>query len=277
MRFRAQPSDETGSEQEAHHVNKGDSIQSLLVLRKLTRSIAAALRDQLSDHVAALTPVLRPEMVFGKFIHGGQKDWVVKSDQALKDPHTLYEKLAPAAPFHLRTELTPPFDLGGLSLEITPVEYTHVAQVGSSSRKITVRCPLAWTLSYTGFAPPVLKRLLDSKARSPNELQRLVLAYLTLHLVTKMQPGVVNLFNGLRFPLTTTTEQEFGGLPITRIGVGVATERPSDAVMIESAEVTGMDAFEEVVKLEDIQRLRDPWREQCWRSPGQHAPELFPS
>jgi hypothetical protein len=255
-------------------VDEGDKIPSLLVLRKLTRSVAAALGGQLTEHLTALTSVLRPEMAFGKLIQGGQKDWVVKSEQALRELNALYARLAPAPPFSLRTELTPPFDLGGLSLEITPVEYTHVVQSGASSRKITVRCPLAWTLSYSGFAPPAFKRLLGSGTRSPNELQRFLLAYLALHVVTKMQPGVVNVLNGLRFPVTTTNDKQFGELPITRIGVAVATERPSDAVIIESAEVTGMDAFEEIVKLEDIERLRDPLKEQLLDIVKQHAPEL---
>lgn len=257
-------------------MDDSDKTQSLLVLRKLTRSIAAAVRGQLNDYLAALTLVLRPEMVFGRFIQGGQRDWVVKSDQALKDLRTLYDKVAPGSPFNLRTELTPPFDLGGLSLEVSPVEYTHVAKVGSSTRKITVRCPLSWTLSYAGFAPPVLKRLLESRTRSPAELQRVVLAYLALHIVTTMQPGVVKVLNGLRFPITTAKDLDFGDLPITRIGMDVATERPPDAVIIESAEVTGMDAFEEVVKLEDIQRLRDPLREQLLAIAREQAPQLVP-
>ena len=101
--------------------------------------------------------------------------------------------------------------------------------------------------------------------RPPSELQRFLLAYLALHIVTKMQPGVVNLFDALRFPLTNATDPDFGQLPLTRLGVGVATERPSDAVLLESAEVTGMDAFEEVVKLEDVKRLRDPCVSNCWR------------
>lgn len=258
-------------------MDEGGKIPSLLVLRKLTRSIAAALRGQLTDHLTALTPVLRPEMAFGKLIQGGQKEWVLKSDQALNELRALYEKVAPVGPFNLRTDLTPPFDLGGLSLEITPVEYTHIVPVGSSSRKITVRRPLAWTLSYAGFAPSALQRLLDSGMRSPNELQRFILSYLTLHIVTRMQPGVVNLLNDLRFPMTTTKDQNLGELPITRIAMAVATERPPDAVIIESAEVTGMDAFEEVVKLEDIQRLRDPLREQLLAIAKQQAPELLPS
>jgi hypothetical protein len=258
-------------------VDERGNIQSLLVLRKLTRAIASDLRGQLVEHLTALTAVLRPETVFGKLIQGGgQKDWVVKSDQAQRELKELYDRIAPAAPFNLRTDLTPPFDIGGLSLEITPVEYTHVAQGESGGRKITVRCPLAWTLSYKGFAPPAFKQLLGARTRTPADLQRFLLAYLALHLVTKMQPGVMGLLSSLRFPATASTDPELGSLPLTRISVEVATERPSDAVMIESAEVTGMDAFEEVVKVEDIARLRDPLRERLLETVSQHAPELIP-
>jgi hypothetical protein len=187
----------------------------------------------------------------------------------------LYEGLAPKGPFHLRSDLTPPFELGGLSLEITPAEYTHVVESGAGSRKITVRCPLTWTVSYAGFTPSQFRQLLESRTRPPNELQRFILAYLTMHLVTKMQPGVVNVLSDLRFPVTTAKDPEFGDLPMTRITAGVATERPADAVIIESAELTGMDGFEEVVKVEDIERLRDPLREQLLEIARQQTPDLL--
>ena len=60
-----------------------DNTKSLLVRRKLTRAIADTLRGQLTEHLTALTPIMRPEMVFGKIIQGGQKDWIARSDQAL--------------------------------------------------------------------------------------------------------------------------------------------------------------------------------------------------
>jgi hypothetical protein len=256
-------------------VDEGDRIPSLPVLRKLTRAIEAHVRRELTDYLSALTTLLRPEMVFGKLILGGQKDWVVKSDQALRDLRALYDKLAPAPPFNLRTDLVPPFDLGGLSLEITPVEYLHVAQGPSGARRITVRCPLTWTLSYKGFSPAVFRQMLESRTPSAAELQRFLLAYLTLHLVTRMQPGVLNVLEGLRFPLTTIREPEFADLPITRVGVSVSTERPPESVLLESAELTGVDAFEEVVNVADIQRLRDPLRDRLLEMVQQHAPEVL--
>ena len=72
----------------------------------------------------------------------------------------------------------------------------------------------------------------------------------------------MQVFEALHFPLTTSKAAQFGELPITRIGIGISTMRPSDALVIESAELTGMDAFEEVVKVEDIAALGDPLKDR---------------
>jgi len=253
-----------------------DNIEAILALRKLTRAIGAPLRAQLTEYLTTLTPVLRPESVFGKLVQGGQKEWFVKSDQALKELKALYDAVAPSSPFGLRTELTPPFDLAGLALDLTPAEYTHVVQSGAAGRTITVRSPLEWTLAYRGFSPPAFKQLLTSTMRPASELQRFLVAYLALTVVTRMQPGVVSLLGALRFRLSTVRHPDFGELPIMRISADVTTERPSDAVILQSAELTGMDAFEEVVDIEQIQQLRDPFREQLLNIAREHTPQLVP-
>jgi hypothetical protein len=254
-------------------MNRRDSIQSLLVLRKLTRAIADAVRAQMTEHLATLTPLLRPQLVLGEYIQGGPKESSRKADEALKELQALYETVAPAQPLNLRRELTPPFNVSNVSLEITPVDYTHVVQAGSDTKKITIRSPLMWTLTYTGFGPPRLQEILDAKVRG-EELQRYIVSYLIMHLVTTRQRGVMQILEQLHLPVTTTTSAEFGSLPMTRIGIEIATERPSDAVVLESAELTGMDAFEEVVKVEDISRLRDPLKARLLDIVHHHAPEL---
>ena len=115
-----------------------------------------------------------------------------------------------------------------------------------------MRCPLTWVLTYTDFPPTRLQELLDTKARSIEELQRFVLSYLVMHLAATSDPALRSIFEALHFPLTTSKMPQFGELPITRIGIGISTTRPSDELVIQSAELTGMDAFEEVVKVEDI-------------------------
>ena len=80
--------------------------------------------------------------------------------------------------------------------------------------------------------------------------------------MTTHQRGLTQIFEALRLPITTAKTTEFGDLPLTRIGVGVSTFRPVDAVVLESAELTGIDAFEEVVNVEDIARLTDPLKDR---------------
>jgi hypothetical protein len=102
----------------------------------------------------------------------------------------------------------------------------------------------------------------------------MVLSYLTLHVVVANQPGLVRIFDALHFPITAVKVAEFGDLPVTRIGAAVQTRRPADAVIVESAELTGMDAFEEVVDVEEVARLTDPLRSKLMSVAREQAPEL---
>jgi len=254
-------------------MSERDNIQPLLVLRKLTRAITDAVRAQITEYLTTLAPVFRPQTVLGDYIVGGVKESTRRAEQALKEVQTLYETVAPAKPFNLRRELTPPFNFGPAGLEITPVDYIHVIQSGSETRRITVRCPLTWTVSYAGFSPSRLQELLDPRVRG-EELQRFILSHLVLRAVTTYQHGLVQMFEALRFPLVTSKTAEFGELPMTRIGVGISTARPSDAIVLESAELTGIDAFEEVVNVDDISRLVDPLKERLMAIARQHLPAL---
>jgi hypothetical protein len=251
-----------------------DSIQSLLVLRKLTRSITDVVRVQMTEYLRTLTPLLRPKALLGEYIQGGQKEPTRKADKAFKDLQTAYESVAGTRPFNLPRELSPPLNFPALGLEITPLDYVHVVQTENGPRKITVRCPLTWVLTYTDFPPNRLQELLDTKARSVDEVQRFVLSYLIINLAMTNEPGLAQVFEALHFPLTTSKVREFGELPITRIGIGISTTRPADDVILESAELTGMDAFEELVNVEDLTRLKDPLKDRLLEIARQQAPEL---
>ena len=248
-----------------------DSVKSLLALRKLTRAIADTARTQLTEYLTTVTPLLQPQGILGDYIQGAQKETSLKSEQAFKDLKAIYETAAPAKPLNLRRDLSPPFSFSNLSLEITPVDYVHTAQTEAGPRKITVRSPLTWTLTYGGFAPNRLQEVLDQKVRG-DELQKFILSYILISIVLKYRPGITQMLDGLHFPVTTTTTADFGELPLTRIGIGIPTLRPSDNVVVESAELTGMDAFEEVVSVDDIGRLGDPFKERLLDLASKHTP-----
>ena len=251
-----------------------DSTQSLLVLRKLTRAIADVVRVQMTEYLATLAPLLRPKMVLGDHVEDGTKESTRRSDKAFKDLQTLYESLAGTKPFNLPRELTLPLRLIGSGLEITPVDTALAIKSGSDTRTIMVRSPLTWTLTYAGFAPGRLPDLLKTKLRPGDELLQFVLSYLLMNVVTTNSPGLMQTLAALHFPINTTTLPDYPNLPITRISTDVSTMRPADSVVIESAELTGMDAFEEVVKIADLSALRDPFRERLLETARQQAPDL---
>src|SRR5688500_9368524 len=125
-------------------MDRRDSTQSLLVLRKLTRAIADIARAQMTEYLATLAPLLRPKMVLGDYVEDGSKESTRRSDKALKELQTLYDSIASAKPFNLPKELTLPLRLVGTGLEITPVDTPHVIQSGPDTRTIMVRSPLSW-------------------------------------------------------------------------------------------------------------------------------------
>jgi hypothetical protein len=248
-------------------------MQSLLVLRKLTRAIADVARDQLVDYLTTLTPLMRAETVLGNHVHGGRRDSSRRPDQVLKELQSQYDGLASTKPLNLQRALAVPLEFSGSGLEISPVEYIHEVRSAAHTKKIVVRRPLIWTLTYSGLTPVRLQEALEAKVRAPEVIQRFVVGSLIMQTVLKHQAGIGQVLEALHFPLTVTTTPEFGNLPIVRIGVPIETERPSDAVVLQSAELTGMDAFEEVVRLEDVSRLPTPFKTRLVEIARAHAPE----
>ena len=135
----------------------------------------------------------------------------------------------------------------------------------------------ALSLTYrllTWTSRPTAQELLGARPDRSRELQRFVLNYAVMHIAATSDPALMRVFEALHFPLTTSKSPEFGELPITRIGINISTYRPSDALIIQSAELTGMDAFEEVVKVEEIAGLPDPLKQRLLEIARQQAPEI---
>jgi hypothetical protein len=237
-------------------------VQRLLVLRKLTRAIADLLRGQMKDYLSTLAPLLRPRVVLGDYVQSSTRETSKIADTAFKELQGLYETVARAAPFNLAGELKPPVEIISTALEMTPMEYSYEATTERDSKTVTVVSPLKWMLTYSGFAPGRLKEILRDRGRAGEEVQRFVLHYLVMRIVMMKQTGVTDILDALHFPVSSGTEAEFGQLPITYISSSISTTRPPDSVIIESTEISGMDVFEEVVRLDDIAKLRDPLKQR---------------
>ncbi|MGH8502241.1 MAG: hypothetical protein ACREVE_07155 [Gammaproteobacteria bacterium] len=243
-------------------MNKGYTTQKLLVLRKLTRGIGEIIGEQMNAYIATLTPLFRQKAVFGDHIQGGAKEPVKGADQAFLELQKLYESTATKQPFNLSRELKSPLMQMTSSLELTPWEYVHVAKAEGESRPITVTCPFKSIITYADYTPTRLKKLLADRNRNESELQQFVLHYLAMQMIISRRPGLAQMLEHLHFPLGTDHLPEFGPLPVTFMVSSISMSLPPDRLLIESTELSGKDAFEEIVNVEDIEKLQDPLKER---------------
>ena len=229
----------------------------LLELRKLTRQVDDVVRVDARDHLATLTPLLRPQTVLGDFVQGGEKQSVRGADRVWNELVGLYDGFAGKPPFSLARDLKPPLNVPGTALEMAPVQYAHEVSPGT---RIAVTEPFEWVLSYSAHGPQRLRELIADKNRDAEELQRALTLAIALHLVVTRQPGIAKVFAGQRLPLETRRLTEFGDLPVVVMASAVPSLRPPDDVVVQSTEMTGERAFQEVVDPAAVERLDDPWR-----------------
>jgi hypothetical protein len=253
------------------------TTQKLLLLRRLTRAVGDLLRAQLKEYLTTLAPLLRPRSFLGEFIAGAPKEPVSGAEKAFKDLQTAYEAVAVARPFNLPKELKPPVEVSSSVLEFAPVEYGHTAKTERETKAVAVTSPLKWALSYSGFGPRRGRELLTAKARSAEDLQEFVLHTLMLQVALARQAGVGKILEALHFPVSTGKRPEFGELPWAYVASSISTVLPPDEVIIESTEISGMDAFEEVVNVDDIVGLKDPLCEPLLELVKKHAEKLLPA
>ncbi len=251
------------------------TTKRLLVLRKLTRSVSDLLRGQLKGYLTTMAPVLRPRTVFGEHVQSSVKEVVRGADKAFKDLQAEYEAVAGMKPFGLKRSLSSPFEVESATLEMLPIEYEHTARTDRETKTVSVSKPLKWVLYYSGFSPSRLRDLLRDRNRTSDDQHRFVLHYLLVHAVFAQQAGVLQLLESVHFPVRFERWPEFGGLPITCIECSVKTSLPPDDVIIESTEISGSDAFEEIVEVGDIARLKDAFKEQLLDVVRQHDPDLL--
>lgn len=252
------------------------NTQRLLIFRKLTRAVADLLRGQMKEHLSTLAPLFRPKIVLGDYIEGSAKEAVTGADKAFRELQSLYDSVSAAKPFNLSKELRPPIQISSSALDITPMEYTYTAKTERDSKTVTITSPLKWALNYSGFTPDRFKDLIADRNRSTAELQRYILHYLVMHAVVSQQTGVAQILDALNFRLSSEQVPEFGGLPVTYISSSVSTIRPPDDVIIENTEISGMNAFEEVVNVDDIASMPHALKDRLIQLVKSHGDDLLP-
>lgn len=253
------------------------NTQQLLQLRKLTRAISDLLRGQLKDYLTTLSPLLRPRVVLGDYVQSSTKENVRGADKAFKDLQSLFESVAGGKPYNLSKELKPPVEVIGSTLEMIPMEYSYVATTERETKTVTVTSPLKWVLFYSGFNLSRLRTMVADRNRSDGEVRESVLHHLVLHTVIARQTGVAQILESLQFPIRSERIPEFGDLPVTVISSTLSTVRPSDEVIIESTEISGMNAFEELIDVGDIGKMGNALKDHLLNLVRTHSSDLLPT
>jgi hypothetical protein len=252
-------------------------IQRMLELRKLTRAIAELLRGQLREYLTLLAPLYHPRTVLGEYVQGNARDALIGATAAFKELQTLYDSVAPARPFNLLKEMKGPLNMFGGVLEMTPVDYTYKATAEQTSKNVAITLPFKWIVSYPGYSPLRLREMGADRDRSAEELQESILHFLVLSQIMTKHTSLTRLLEALHFHVNPNEQLPgFGALPITVISASVSTIRPPDSVIIESTEVSGVNAFEEVVKVADIIELRDPLSDRLIELVNSYGDKLQP-
>jgi hypothetical protein len=188
------------------------------------------------------------------------KEAVKGADRAFHDLESLYDSVAKKKPYDLGLGLTPPLPINTSALEILPLDYPFVARSERQNKRVMVTAPLTWIVTYSGFSLARLRALLGDPNRSRDELQRVLTHHLLLHVVLERKPGLRGLLQALHFPAKTETIPEFGELPLTVITSAVKTERPPDDIILESTDLSGVDATEEIVRVTNVAGMVDSRR-----------------
>ncbi len=222
------------------------SFDQIARLRAATEAISSWLRQDLESHLETLRPLLLPRRHLEANIKGsGRAGDSARADRLF---HNLQAALEAAGgePLKLRGALRPPIDAIPNKLELWPWEYDHQIGDGAAAKRIAVFSPLSWVLSY---ASPLdlaqARRMVSGEgSRSESELRHFAIRTVLMNVVFDASPGLARLFESLRYRVEKVHCPETGNLPYLRLTSSVPTFRPSDSVILNVTQFSGVSRFE---------------------------------
>ena len=238
-------------------------ISKLLKLRKVTTTISSYLEQELKSHIITLTPLFHPVPIFGEYINGA-KQTVKGSDTTFNELRAAYNNLRQSKVFSNKLdELKSPLDVYGTVLELTPYQYFYKITNNGVDKTIRIKSPLKWVLGFKNQGINQLRELLADQARPrTSDIQICVLHHLVLHSIYSKRQNVTKLLELLHYPVISEPSAEFGNLPLIYISSSVTTTLPPDDLILQSTELSGIPVFEEIINLEDINKITDTFKEK---------------
>ncbi len=234
------------------------TLAELPELRRKTEAVSKFLRQQIATHLETLRPLFAPERIFGKY--AGGKVEVQGAERALAELKQRYRPFT-SRPYDLPSDLdTNWLTLVGNALELHACEYAHAVQ----GKAVTMSSPVRWVINYrTNYSLAEVKNALAGRETvRPDYLRQFVVNALVLQSALNHNPGLTQLFQDLRYSLTTETPAELKGLPVVSITACLSSFRPADDLIQAATAFSGVPAFIELINLEDVQTRTDTLKQR---------------
>lgn len=237
------------------------TLEQMMALRAPTEAISSWLRSELEDRLETLRPLLAPRRFLGHHLRSAQSLEVKGADKLFDELQATYKQAA-GEPLKLSTRLGSPLDPIPTDLTLHTWEYTHDASEGSDSRRITVKSPVSWVLTYASPLGLAQARQMATGAapRDEAQLRQFAINACVMKLALARSTGLTRLLQALRIRVSVTTSPETGKLPLTQLLSCVPAFRPSDNVVLSATRLSGVPTFEELVDVQGTSAIEDPLR-----------------
>jgi hypothetical protein len=247
---------------------KNLSFERLAVVRKNTQAVSNFLEKQLLGYLDTLRSLFLPERLLGKL--AGSKFDVPGAEKALAELQDHYRKLP--KPFDFPKEFETDWLVEvGVKIDLHRWEYSREIAAESGKRAILITSPVRWILGYgPGYSASQAIQAFARRQdrRGIDQLRQFVVNTLVMQALITRSSGLASIFAELRYNVSTQIHPGLPSLPVVVVQSHVPTFLPPEPVIAAATELSGVNAFIELIDLEAVRQLPDPFK--------QHISQLLP-
>jgi len=248
------------------------SFEQLAAARKSTQAVSDFLEKRLLGYLDTIRSLLLPERLLGKL--AGSKFDVPGADKALTELQDTYRRL-PGKPFDFPKEFETDWLVEiGLKLDLQRWEYSKEISTESGKRMIQITSPTRWILAYgPGYSVSQAIQAFGRRQdrRGIDQLRQFVVNTLVMQALMTRNAGLAAILAELRYNVNTQAHPGLSGLPVVVIQSQISTFLPPESIIAAATELSGIDAFIELIDVEAVRQLSDPFKQRI----VQLIPELL--
>ena len=235
-------------------------MQEMGRVRQASQKISGFLQKRLNGYLQTLTPLFAPRKVLGEFMESAFKERVHGADANFIALEEAFKTLARET-FDIPAKLSTPIPNIRNELVIQPWEYRYLIG-GDAERPVVVTSPVRWNLTYGSGTTlsDLMKHQAGQEKLDAEDVRDFLVRALALQKLVETSPAIRNMLKDLRFPVSVETASATGDLPLIVVGSDLATFRPQDEVIEMVTQLSGMPVFEELIDLDAIPDLPDPFK-----------------